>query len=137
MGTALIYLLVVLGVAAAFYFGACAIFGRGEELAPPPEGTSPTWLPDPGQDVTAADVRALRFQQALRGYKMAEVDWALDRLAAELDRQHAELAQTRAELAQAYAALDQTRAELARARPEFETGFEAGFEEKTTAEGTG
>ena len=35
-------------------------------------------------------MRELRFQQAVRGYRMAEVDWVLDRLAAELDRVGAE-----------------------------------------------
>ncbi len=31
-------------------------------------------------------MRDLRFPQALRGYRMEEVDWVLDRLADELDR---------------------------------------------------
>ena len=35
-------------------------------------------------------MRELRFPQAVRGYRMAEVDWVLDRLAAELDRAAAE-----------------------------------------------
>ena len=30
-------------------------------------------------------MRDLRFQQTLRGYKCSEVDWALERLAAEVD----------------------------------------------------
>lgn len=84
MGTALIYLVVVLGVAAVFFVGASAVFGRGEELAPIPPGATPTWLPE--HELRAVDVRELRFQQTLRGYKMAEVDWALERLADELDR---------------------------------------------------
>jgi DivIVA domain-containing protein len=91
MGTALIYLVVLLGVAAAFFLGATAIFGRGEELAPIPPGATPTWLPDAVDGVGAEDVRALRFQQVLRGYKMAEVDWVLERLAYELDRVQLEL----------------------------------------------
>ncbi|WP_064743101.1 DivIVA domain-containing protein [Pseudonocardia spinosispora] len=88
MGTALIYLVVLLVVAAAFFAGAAAVFGRGEELAPIPPGASPTWLPD--RDVRAGHVRAVRFQQAVRGYKMAEVDWVLEQLAEELDRGAAE-----------------------------------------------
>lgn len=84
MATALIYVLVLLAVAAAIFVGASALFGRGEELAPIPRGASPTWLPDTGP--AAADVRAVRFQQAVRGYRMAEVDWVLDRVAAELER---------------------------------------------------
>ena len=70
---------------------AAAVFGRSEELAPLPRGTTATVLP--AEDVTGADVRALRFQQVLRGYKASEVDWALDRLGAEIDALRAELAQ--------------------------------------------
>ena len=84
MATALIYVVVLLVVAALLFVVASAVFGRGEELAPIPPGSSPTWLPD--SDVEAADVRALRFQQAVRGYRMAEVDWVLDHLAGELER---------------------------------------------------
>ena len=45
MGTALIYLLVVVAVAAAVFGLASAVFGRGEELAPLPPGATPTRLP--------------------------------------------------------------------------------------------
>ena len=84
MGTALIYLLVLLAVAALFFVIASVVFGRGEELAPIPPGASPTWLPEQG--VAAVDVRAVRFQQAVRGYRMSEVDWVLDRVARELEQ---------------------------------------------------
>jgi DivIVA domain-containing protein len=84
VGTALIYLVALLMVAALFFAGASAVFGRGEEMAPVPPGATPTWLPD--AIVSSHDVRAVRFQQAVRGYKMAEVDWVLERLAGELDR---------------------------------------------------
>ncbi|HEY9416679.1 MAG TPA: DivIVA domain-containing protein [Pseudonocardia sp.] len=91
MATALIYVLVLLAVAAAIFVGGSALVGRGEELAPIPPGGSPTWLPDSG--MVAADVRAVRFQQAVRGYRMAEVDWVLDTVAAELQRLHARIAE--------------------------------------------
>ncbi|GEL24165.1 hypothetical protein PSU4_31190 [Pseudonocardia sulfidoxydans NBRC 16205] len=84
MGTALIYLLVVVVVAAVVYALAVAVFGRGEELPPLPEGETPTRLPV-GR-VSGADVRALRIPQAVRGYRMVEVDWVLDRLAGEVER---------------------------------------------------
>jgi len=84
VGTALVYLLVVAAVAAVVFLVAAAVFGRGEELAPLPPDATPTRLP--AADVTGADVRDLRFQQAVRGYRMSEVDWVLDRLAEELDR---------------------------------------------------
>jgi DivIVA domain-containing protein len=88
VGTALVYLLVVLAVAAVVFAVAAAAFGRGEELAPLPPGATPTRLP-PGE-LAGQDVRELRFQQVLRGYRMEEVDWVLDRLADELDRVGAE-----------------------------------------------
>jgi len=81
--TALLYLVVMVAVAAVVYLFVSLVFGRGEELAPLPPGATPTRLPEAG--VTGEDVRALRFQQAVRGYKMSEVDWALRRLAGELD----------------------------------------------------
>lgn len=84
MGTALIYLIVVAAVAAALFGIAAVVFGRGEELAPLAPGVTPTRLPR--GEITGEDVRELRFQQAVRGYRMDEVDWVLDRLATELDR---------------------------------------------------
>jgi DivIVA domain-containing protein len=88
--TALIYLLVMVLVAAAVYLLAAFVFGRGERLAPLPPGASPTRLPAEG--VGGDDLRALRFQPVLRGYKMSEVDWVVDRLADEVDELHARLA---------------------------------------------
>lgn len=83
MASALIYLVVVLAVAAVVYLLASLVFGRGEELEPLPPGATPTRLPPSGAE--GKDVRALRFQQVFRGYKASEVDWALNRLAGELD----------------------------------------------------
>jgi DivIVA domain-containing protein len=84
VGTAVIYLLVMIGVAAVVFVAAALIFGRGEELAPLPPGHTPTRLPF--GEIAGDDVRAVRFQQVRRGYRMSEVDWVLERLAAELDR---------------------------------------------------
>lgn len=100
VGTALIYLLVVLAVAAVVFVIAATVFGRGEELAPLPPGATPTRLPV--GEVAGYDVRELRFQQALRGYRMEEVDWVLARLADELERVTAE----RDDLAARLATLD-------------------------------
>ncbi|SDJ70437.1 DivIVA domain-containing protein [Actinopolyspora mzabensis] len=83
MASALIYVVIVLAVAAVVYLLAVLVFGRGEELEPLPPGATPTRLPPP--PVTGQDVRSLRFQQVFRGYKASEVDWALERLADELD----------------------------------------------------
>ena len=82
MTTALIYLIVMVAVAAVVFLLAALVFGRGEELAPLPPGASPTRLPS--DDITAEDVRELKFQQVFRGYKMSEVDWVLQRLATEV-----------------------------------------------------
>ena len=98
MGTALIYLLVVAAVGAAFFGLAAVVFGRGEELAPLPPGATPTRLP--AGEIDGDDVRHLRFQQAVRGYRMDEVDWVLDRLADELDRAEAQRDGLRARLAE-------------------------------------
>lgn len=83
MTTALIYLVVMVVVAAVVFGAVSVVFGRGEELAPLPPGVTPTQLP--AGDLTGTDVRGLRFQQVVRGYRMSEVDWALTRLADEID----------------------------------------------------
>jgi DivIVA domain-containing protein len=89
--TVLIYLLVMMLVATVVYLLAAVVFGRGEEMAPLPPGASPTRLP--AGEIHGADTRAVRFQQVFRGYKMSEVDWVLDRVAAELDSLHARVAE--------------------------------------------
>jgi DivIVA domain-containing protein len=96
VGTAVVYLVVMVAVAAVVFLAVALLFGRGEELAPLAPGTSPTRLP--AKAIGAQDVRELRFQQVVRGYKMSEVDWALDRLAAELDRAHRDLDRMRSRL---------------------------------------
>lgn len=59
------------------------VFGRGEELPPVERGTTLTRLPRAG--ITGDDVRAVLFQQNFRGYRVAEVDWTLEKLAREID----------------------------------------------------
>ena len=51
-------------------------------------------------EIEGDDVRGLRFQQAVRGYRMAEVDWVLERLADELDRTGSERDDLRARIAE-------------------------------------
>lgn len=102
MGTALIYLLVVVVVAAAFFGIAALVFGRGEELPPLPPDATPTRLPS--RAIGAHHVRALRFPLVLRGYRMTEVDWVLDRLAGELERAEAERDELVARIAELEAA---------------------------------
>ena len=79
----LVYLVIAAVVAVVVFLLASLIFGRGEELAPLPSDATPTWLP--ARHITGNDVRSVRFAQVLRGYRMTEVDWMLQRVAAELD----------------------------------------------------
>jgi DivIVA domain-containing protein len=79
----LLYVVVLVLVAVVLFGVASLLFGRGEPLPPLPRATTPTALPASG--VTSADVDAVKFTQALRGYKTGEVDWVLDRLGQELD----------------------------------------------------
>ncbi|MGV9798255.1 DivIVA domain-containing protein [Mycobacterium sp. NPDC003449] len=90
----LLYLVVLVLVATVLFGLGSVIFGRGETLPPLPRGTTATVLPASG--VTGTDVGALRFAQAVRGYKTSEVDWVLDRLGTELDALRGELAAVRA-----------------------------------------
>jgi DivIVA domain-containing protein len=97
--TALIYLVVMVLVAAVVFLIASVVFGRGEELPALPPGASPTRLPSSG--ISADDLRTVRFQLVLRGYKMSEVDWVLRRVGGELDELRAEVAELRDRLAMA------------------------------------
>jgi DivIVA domain-containing protein len=95
--TALIYLVVMMLVAAVVFLLSSVVFGRGEELPALPPGASPTRLPSSG--ISAEDVRNVRFQLVLRGYKMSEVDWVLRRLSGELEDLRAEVDELRERVA--------------------------------------
>jgi DivIVA domain-containing protein len=95
VGTVLVYLIVAAVVAAVVFLIASLVFGRGEELAALPPDATPTWLPE--GHIAGDDVRALRFSQVLRGYRMSEVDWALQQAAAELDALRARVAELEAQ----------------------------------------
>jgi DivIVA domain-containing protein len=92
--TALIYLVVMVLVAAVVFLLVSVVFGRGEELAALPPGASPTRLPE--SNVTGDDLRKVRFQLVVRGYKMSEVDWVLQRVGDELDELRAKVAELEA-----------------------------------------
>jgi DivIVA domain-containing protein len=83
--TTVLQYLVIAGVIGLVVFAlAVFVFGRGEQMAPLSPRVSPTELPD--HDMSGEDVRRVRFAMALRGYRMSDVDWALDRMADELER---------------------------------------------------
>lgn len=94
MGTVLIYLVVAVVVAAVVFLIASLVFGRGEELAALAPDATPTWLPE--GPIIGDDVRAVRFAQVVRGYRMSDVDWVLNRAAAELDSLRSRVAELEA-----------------------------------------
>ena len=104
MALVLLYLVVLVLVAIVLFGAASLLFGRGEQLPPLPRGTTATVLPAYG--VTGADVDAVKFTQALRGYKTSEVDWVLDRLARELEALRGQLAHHQPESRRAAPAVD-------------------------------
>lgn len=85
----LVLLLVILAVIAGI---AVVAAGRGEGLTAPDPERSPRGALPVGE-VGRADVDALRFTLALRGYRMDEVDEVIDRLLDELDRRDARIAE--------------------------------------------
>jgi DivIVA domain-containing protein len=89
-----VFVVGVLVVGGLLFLGASVLLGRGETQPPAELDRSPMELPD-DRPVTGDDVRALRISPAVRGYRMTEVDWVLDRLAEEIER----LTQERDELA--------------------------------------
>lgn len=79
----LFYLVIAAVIGLVVFFLAVFVFGRGEQMAPLDPRTSPAELPD--ADISSEDVRRIRFALALRGYRMSDVDWTLERLGEQLD----------------------------------------------------
>lgn len=104
MALVLLYLVVLILVAIVLFGAASLLFGRGEQLPPLPRATTATVLP--AFDITGADVDAVKFAQALRGYSTGEVDWVLTRLGLELDRLRSQVAALQASGAEAPADSD-------------------------------
>jgi DivIVA domain-containing protein len=97
VGTVIGYIVALAVVGGLLFLVASYTFGRGEEIAPVlPEGT-PVQLPD-GRLADGDDLRALRLSVALRGYRMDEVDWLLDRLSEQVDTRDREIARLRSVL---------------------------------------
>ena len=97
MGTVLGYIIALAVVGGLLFLAASFAFGRGEEMAPAlPEGT-PVELPD-DRLAGGEDLRSLRLSVAVRGYRMDEVDWLLDRLSDQVDTRDREIARLRSVL---------------------------------------
>ncbi|MDQ1713936.1 MAG: hypothetical protein QOE45_3386 [Frankiaceae bacterium] len=79
----MITLLAVLAVLAIVFGVAVVLTGRAAVLSDEGQDLADTGIPR-NRPMTPQDVVGLRFALALRGYRMAEVDDALDRLAAEI-----------------------------------------------------
>ncbi|MEV4922402.1 hypothetical protein [Streptomyces roseoverticillatus] len=95
----LIALVVVVAAVALF------VAGGGSGAALPEAAADRTVWPLPAdRPMARADVDTLRLPVALRGYRMAEADEALDRLGAELAERDARIAELEAALAGAQAA---------------------------------
>jgi DivIVA domain-containing protein len=77
----------VLAVVAVAVMGGAAVVaaGRGGGMVEVFDDR-PDALVQADGPLTAVDLRQVRFTTALRGYRMAEVDALLDRLAAELEQ---------------------------------------------------
>lgn len=91
------YILALLVVGGVLFLAASFAFGRGEEMSPVlPEGT-PLELPE-GRLARGDDLRALKLSVALRGYRMDEVDWLLDRLSEQVDSRDREIGRLRSVL---------------------------------------
>ena len=100
----LMFLFLVVALAIVVVAVTLAVVGGGES-APLPEA-APERLEDPlppGRPVERADVEALRFPLAVRGYRMANVDDVLGRLGAEISERDARIADLEAALAGARA----------------------------------
>ncbi|MEU6771254.1 DivIVA domain-containing protein [Streptomyces sp. NPDC046759] len=110
----LMFLFLVVALAVVVAAVTLAVVGGGES-APLPE-VAPERLQDPlppDRPVNRADVESLRFPLAPRGYRMADVDDALGRVAAELAERDARIADLESALAGARAAAAHVRLEKA------------------------
>lgn len=84
MFSVFVYIVGTVVVAAVIFIVAAVLAGRGESLPPVAPGQTLTALPNGA--LTGEDARNLRFGVRARGYDMAEVDWAIEQLGAEIDR---------------------------------------------------
>jgi len=81
----------VLAILVVLAMGGVAVVaaGRGAPLSPAYDDSPDTLVPA-GRPIGADDLRRVRFPLAVRGYRMAEVDALLARLADELEQARAE-----------------------------------------------
>jgi hypothetical protein len=90
----LLYGLLAILLAAGLFVLAARFLPAGEQIAPPLRDEPPWELP-PDRALHPDDVDGVRLPVALRGYRFAETDLLLDRLAGELRARDAEIARLR------------------------------------------
>ena len=94
MLTLALYGLLAIVLAVALFLLASYVLPPGEQIAAPIRD-EPEWDLPPERTIGSDDVAAVRLPVALRGYRFAETDRLLDRLALELDKRDAEIARLR------------------------------------------
>jgi DivIVA domain-containing protein len=97
MATFVVWVVTALVVAGAVFAVVVVMTGRADLMADMPRDGVPTSLPQ-GRPILAAEVGQLRFDLALRGYRMDQVDRTLDRLRADLAFREAEVDSLRRQL---------------------------------------
>jgi hypothetical protein len=90
----LLYGMLAIIVAAALFLLASRFLPAGEQIAPPLRDEPPWELPAE-RALSPDDVDGVRLPVALRGYRFAETDILLDRLAQELRHRDEEIARLR------------------------------------------
>jgi hypothetical protein len=93
----LLYALIAIVVAVGLFLVVAHLLPAGEQIAPPLRDEPPWELPA-GRALGPADVDAVRLPVSLRGYRFAETDLLLDRLASELRDRDDEIARLRRRL---------------------------------------
>jgi len=94
--TLVLYALLAIAVAAAVFFVVASLLPAGEQIAPSIRDDRPWELPA-DRTIHAEQVASVRLPVALRGYRFAETDVLLDRLAEELRARDELIAELRGE----------------------------------------
>lgn len=95
--TAVVYLLGFVVLGGVVFLLAALLFGRGEDLPPVSAEGTPTELPDL-RPISGADARDVRLPVSVRGYRMIDTDWVIDKLAEAIDERDHEIARLQQEL---------------------------------------
>jgi hypothetical protein len=93
--TLLLYLVLALVAVGCLYGLATLFLSRAEQMSPAAADRAPWALP--AADISGQDIVELRLPVALRGYRFAETDQLLDRLAEEIAVRDREIARLRAD----------------------------------------